>query len=575
MVFLSVCFCGQNSRDVVCGSDLSKEKHFTCGGTCGKMLDCGIHTCQDTCHDGQCSPCPFTPARVTHCPCGKSTQRSLISQGKTVERTSCTDAIGLCDSICDKMLSCGPPSSPHSCKSRCHTGECPPCPLTTSVRCRCGGMDTVMDCTELTTRADDARCQRRCQKKRSCGRHKCGETCCIRVEHPCPLLCNKLLSCKLHYCQENCHTGNCKTCYNVSFDELRCHCGASVLYPPIPCGTRPPECREVCRRHHPCGHPVNHNCHSEAQCPPCATLTTKLCYGGHEMRKNVPCLVEGVSCGKTCGKDLACGNHKCLRICHEGSCADTPCTQPCTVTRPCGHICGARCHTGPCPDLSCSTQVKITCDCGRRQTSISCSDNIFSKLSTSLLASQMADLRSGNSVDLAELAKKNRKLECNEECMKIARNAKLAEALNLDNPELSSKVIPRYSEFMKDWLKKDSQFCTMVYTKIAEVVKLAKESKQKSRSFSFPIMNRDKRQFVHEYASHFGCESQSYDAEPKRNVVVTAIKDRSAIPSITLQESVTGQKKAPTPLLDTASDSRPTFTTLTKTGSDSKIDWFG
>merc|ERR1719422_2911058 len=102
------------------------------------------------------------------------------------------------------------------------------------------------------------------------------------------------------------------------------------------------------------------------------------------------------------------------KICHEGSCADTPCTQPCTLTRPCGPICGARCHTGPCPDLSCSTQVKITCDCGRRQTSISCSDNIFSKLSTSLLASQMADLRSGNSVDLAELAKKNRKLECNE-----------------------------------------------------------------------------------------------------------------------------------------------------------------
>ena len=34
-------------------------------------------------------------------------------------------------------------------------------------------------------------------------------------------------------------------------------------------------------------------------------------------------------------------------------------------------------------------------------------------------------------------------------------------------------------------------------------------------------MNRDKRQFVHELSDHFGIESESYDAEPKRNVVAT------------------------------------------------------
>ena len=52
-------------------------------------------------------------------------------------------------------------------------------------------------------------------------------------------------------------------------------------------------------------------------------------------------------------------------------------------------------------------------------------------------------------------------------------------------------------------------------------VRLAKESKQKSRSHSFDVMNRDKRQFVHELSDHFGIESESYDAEPKRNVVAT------------------------------------------------------
>lgn len=39
------------------------------------------------------------------------------------------------------------------------------------------------------------------------------------------------------------------------FDELTCHCGASVIYPPVPCGTRPPECTQTCARIHECDHP--------------------------------------------------------------------------------------------------------------------------------------------------------------------------------------------------------------------------------------------------------------------------------------------------------------------------------
>jgi len=565
------CYCGQSKREVICGPDTFPVTQFSCELICNKTLDCGNHTCKDPCHPGPCSPCPLNPEKVTHCPCGKISLVTLIEQGDATNRTSCTDPVATCKSTCDKLLSCGPPSSPHSCKSRCHTGPCPTCPLTTKVRCRCGGMDQVIPCSELTSRADDARCDRRCQKKRSCGRHKCGEACCIRVEHPCPIICNKLLSCKLHRCQETCHTGNCKTCHNVSFSELTCHCGASVIYPPVPCGTRPPECRELCRRQHSCDHQVTHTCHSEDTCPPCVTLTTKWCYGGHEQRKNVPCYVDGVSCGKPCGKQLKCGKHQCNRVCHDGPCVDV-CTQPCMVAKPCGHCCGAPCHEGPCPDVSCSARVTVICECGRRQTTIACSDNSFSKLSTSLLASQMADIRAGNSVDLAELAKKSRKLDCNEECHKVARNARFAEALGLDNAELSSKIIPRYSEFMKDWFKRDQDFCSMVHTKLLELVNLSKESKHKSRSYSFPVMNRDKRQFVHEYSDHFGCESQSYDAEPKRNVVVTALKDKCSLPSISLQEAVARQKKAPTPLTEVSSESQPTFTTLTK--SDNKIDWF-
>merc|ERR1711973_929546 len=59
---------------------------------------------------------------------------------------------------------------------------------------------------------------------------------------------------------------------------------------------------------------------------PCVTLTTKWCYGGHEQRKNAPC------------------------------------------------------YEGPCPDVSCSARVTVICECGRRQTTIACSDNSFSKM---------------------------------------------------------------------------------------------------------------------------------------------------------------------------------------------------
>ena len=45
-----------------------------------------------------------------------------------------------------------------------------------------------MDCSKLSTRADDARCEKQCSKKRDCLRHKCGQKCCILLEHVCPLV---------------------------------------------------------------------------------------------------------------------------------------------------------------------------------------------------------------------------------------------------------------------------------------------------------------------------------------------------------------------------------------------------
>jgi len=50
------------------------------------------------------------------------------------------------------------------------------------------------------------------------------------------------------------------------------------------------------------------------------------------------------------------------------------------------------------------------------------------------------------------------------------------------------------------------------------------QSKQVSRSHAFPSMNMNQRRLIHELAEHYGCTTQSYDYEPKKNVVATAPK---------------------------------------------------
>ncbi|KAJ4450805.1 hypothetical protein ANN_02235 [Periplaneta americana] len=604
-----VCYCGKVTREVPCTQESSVLKYFSCEGSCEKKLSCGNHHCNLKCHSGPCPDCEFTPEKVTHCPCGKT---SLA--GHQV-RISCLDPIPTCDQKCNRELPCGQPNyikvndiivprkksillrlrtsqnseDRHTCQLDCHIGPCPACPLTTMVKCRCGNMDREIPCEELTEKATDARCEKRCTKKRSCGKHKCNQFCCIDQDHICPLPCNHQLSCGQHRCEETCHRGHCPPCWRTSFDELYCECGASVLYPPVPCGTRRPECTKPCSRPHSCEHPALHNCHSEPSCPPCTVLTQKYCYGKHEdvskldrsstpgdktggeeevtpLRKSVPCHQKELSCGLPCNVSLPCGHHRCILPCHKGPCLkeDQICTQPCTTPRSlCGHNCAAPCHDGTCPDTPCKEMVKVTCECGHRSVSRACSDNAkeYQRIATSLLASKMADMQLGHSVDIADLlgnpsARKMslKTLDCSEECRIIERNRRLAIGLQIRNPDLSAKLTPRYSDFMRQWAKKDPHFCNMVHEKLTELVQLAKQSKQKSRSYSFDSMNRDKRHFVHEYCEHFGCESVAYDQEPKRNVVATASRDKAWLPSMSLLEVIqreSGQRKIPKPVIST------------------------
>ena len=142
--------------------------------------------------------------------------------------------------------------------------------------------------------------------------------------------------------------------------------------------------------------------------------------------------------------------------------------KPCTTPREmCGHVCAAPCHEGKCPDTPCKEMVKVTCQCGHRSMSRVCAENSkeYQRIASSILASKMTDMQLGHSINLDQVfgqgAKKQNQLktlECNDECKTIERNRKLALGLQIVNPDLSGKLMPKYSDFMKQWAKKNPQF---------------------------------------------------------------------------------------------------------------------
>ncbi|XP_058637203.1 transcriptional repressor NF-X1 isoform X2 [Onychostoma macrolepis] len=557
------CFCGVAFRDVACGTDREKfdgSGYFSCCKPCGKMLDCQSHRCQQLCHPGQCQSCPLSPKLVHSCSCGQTPLSKLLELGYP-ERKTCTDPIPSCGKTCNKPLPCGDGDSVHLCEKLCHEDSCGPCSLTSSIKCRCGSNSKEVPCAAIQTEQDMVfTCEKRCNKKRSCGRHKCGELCCVDVEHKCSVICGYKLNCGLHRCQDLCHRGNCQPCWQTSFDELACYCGETVLFPPIPCGTRPPECKNLCTRSHDCDHPVFHSCHSEEKCPPCTYLTKKWCMGNHEQRSNIPCHLQDISCGLVCDKLLPCGSHRCKKICHRGECqAEGECKQPCTHPRAsCGHPCAAPCHPDtPCPPTICSAKVALQCDCGRKKETVPCADaaSSYQRYAAIAVASKLSDMQLGESVDIGQLTKKEQRkarLECDQECATLERNRRLAEALQIDQSvdTFNKSASSKYSDSLKEDARKDFKFVSEIEEEIKNLVELANKGKQPKRSHCFPPMKREHRRIIHELAEAYGVESVSYDSEPKRNVVVTAIRGKSVCPNTSLaalieRESVS---RAPPPI---------------------------
>lgn len=592
IILNQVCYCGSTSRDVLCGTDVGKSDgfgDFSCLKICGKDLKCGNHTCSQVCHPQPCQPCPRLPPLVRCCPCGQTPLSQLLELGSSGRKT-CMDPVPSCGKVCGKPLPCGSLDFIHTCEKLCHEGDCGPCSRTSVISCRCSFRTKELPCTSLKSEDATFMCDKRCNKKRLCGRHKCNEICCVDKEHKCPLICGRKLRCGLHRCEEPCHRGNCQTCWQASFDELTCHCGASVIYPPVPCGTRPPECTQTCARVHECDHPVYHSCHSEEKCPPCTFLTQKWCMGKHEFRSNIPCHLVDISCGLPCGATLPCGMHKCQRLCHKGEClVDEACKQPCITPRAdCGHPCMAPCHTSsPCPVTACKAKVELQCECGRRKEMVICfeASSTYQRIAAISMASKITDMQLGGSVEISKLITKKEvhqaRLECDEECSALERKKRLAEAFHISedsDPFNIRSSGSKFSDSLKEDARKDLKFVSDVEKEMETLVEAVNKGKNSKKSHSFPPMNRDHRRIIHDLAQVYGLESVSYDSEPKRNVVITAVRGKSICPPTTLtgvlEREMQARPPPPIPHHRHQSDKNPGSSNLQKITKEPIIDYF-
>ncbi|CAH1179658.1 unnamed protein product [Phaedon cochleariae] len=350
------CPCGKSTHRLPCTVETP-----CCQDTCEKLLDCGVHKCNQRCHKEKCGQCLETVEKLCRCGlhskevqcfkpylCEVKCKRMKDCNKHPCNRKCCDENCPPCEKSCGRTLSCGN----HKCISVCHRGPCYPCNQTDEVSCRCGTTKLVVPCGR---------------------KHKTK-----------PPKCNKL--CLLP-----------PDCHHDKRENHRCHFGDC------------PACRQICNKNRTtCPHACPSLCHSavlvkiEGQkasmpweqtkpqierkalpCPNCVVLMPVTCLGEHETN-DWPCyLAKPSSCHRPCGRILECGNHSCSLPCHfveearDGTKSGIncePCEGSCTRERPegCQHLCPKPCHPGTCPP--CKNMIRIKCHCGLNQLYVTCND---------------------------------------------------------------------------------------------------------------------------------------------------------------------------------------------------------
>ncbi|XP_064870368.1 NF-X1-type zinc finger protein NFXL1-like [Oncorhynchus nerka] len=203
------CPCGKSKSSLPCTEDVP-----TCGDTCDKVMECGLHTCSMRCHRGACETCRQEVEK--HCRCGKYTRlmpchKEYLCESKCpntrgcsrhqCRRKCCSGNCPPCDQSCGRSLGC----RNHKCPSVCHQGSCYPCPETLDVKCVCESTSLTVPCgRERSTKPP--RCKELCRSPPSCHHpsretHRCHpgpcppcrQACLLalkRCQHPCPQPCH-------------------------------------------------------------------------------------------------------------------------------------------------------------------------------------------------------------------------------------------------------------------------------------------------------------------------------------------------------------------------------------------------
>ncbi|CAH2038409.1 unnamed protein product [Thlaspi arvense] len=543
------CFCEKKVETVICGDmnvkgELKAEDGvYSCSFNCGKPLGCGNHFCSEGCHPGPCGDCDLLPSRVKTCYCGKTRLEEQM-------RRSCLDPIPSCSNICRKVLPCGL----HTCNEVCHAGDCPPCLVQVNQKCRCGSTSRTVECYITTSsEMDKFVCAKPCGRKKNCGRHRCSERCCPLLNakkndpsgdwdpHVCQLPCGKQLRCGQHSCESLCHSGHCPPCLEMIFTDLTCACGRTSIPPPQPCGTPVPSCQLPCSIPQPCGHSATHGCHF-GDCPPCSAPVEKKCVGGHVVLRNIPCGLKDIRCNKICGKTRRCGMHACVRTCHSEPCDSyneseagqrATCGQTCGAPRrDCRHTCAALCHPSePCPDSRCEFPVTITCSCGRITAAVPCDaggrsannlsvDSVYEASVLQKLPTPLQPLESsGNRIPIGQ-----RKLSCDDECAKLERKRVLQDAFDITPPNLDSLHFSENSamtEIISDIYRRDPKWVLAVEERFKFLVLgKARVSTSALKLHVFCPMQKDKRDTVRLLAERWKLAVSNAGWEPKRFTVV-------------------------------------------------------
>lgn len=209
----------------------------------------------------------------------------------------------------------------------------------------------------------------------------------------------------------------------------------------------------------------------------------------------------------------------------------------------------------------------------------------YHRIAAISMASKIMDMKLGDSVEISKFITKKEvqqaRLQCDEECSALERRKKLAEAFDISDDSDPFNVrssASKFSDSLKDDARKDLKFVSDVEKEMEALVEAVEKGKSNKKSHCFPPMNRDHRRIIHDLAQVYGLESVSYDSEPKRNVVVTAVRGKSICPPTTLTSVLEKetQTRPPPPIAHHRhqADKNPGSCSLQKIAKEPVIDYF-